>query len=200
MHHHARIVGHVARDVPPLHTAFLIPRRVSLRGDHKRQTVGCHRSVAHRFASLPIAPGMQLSHSGCPAALCSSDCKSVSIPATLALAFLEAIPAQHAADVQSTNALARVAISTAPARHSSPSTFPASPRTRFASFGNGSSDRASDKPSGQIGQNSSVDLRKQFCQALRRGGAEGRYLAAHARRSRQGVPRQRLDQPQRVQI
>ena len=107
VHHQARIVGHAATDLPPLHAAFLIPRHVSLRRDHKRQTAGYRRSVAHRFASLLMAPDMQLSHSGCPAALRSSDCKSVSIPAALALAFLEAIPVQDVADVQSTNALAQ---------------------------------------------------------------------------------------------
>ena len=65
-------------------------------------------------------------------------------------------------------------------------------------YRHGSSAGASDKPSCQIGQDTSVNLGKQFHQTLRRSGTEGSYLAANACRGSQGAFRQRLDQPQRV--
>ena len=89
VHHQACIVGHVATHVPPLDAAFVIARYGRLCQDRKCQTAGYHRSVAHRFTSLRMVPGVQLSKSRYPVAFYSSGCKSVSIPAALGLAFLE---------------------------------------------------------------------------------------------------------------
>ena len=90
VHHQAGIVGHVATHVPPLDAAFVIAWYVRIRQDRKRQTARCRRSVAHRFTSLRMAPGVQVPHSGCSAPVYRSDCKSVSVPAELRLVFLEA--------------------------------------------------------------------------------------------------------------
>ena len=139
VHHQARIVGHAATDLPPLHAAFLIPRHVSLRRNHKRQTAGYRRSVAHRFASLLTA----LLYSF----------PALDVPPSYAVQIVNQFPFPQPSHWRFSNpyqsSMPQTSRDERPYQgchtHGASApfvavTFPANPRTRSASFGHGSSD------------------------------------------------------------